>query len=290
MGAGQSSTQRTIENAASIVTESMISAVLKVNQKCVSESIASNMLDVRATGDSQATLKCVEAGNTPEACGNAFRATVDASNINMSASARLSSTCSIDMEMLQSVQNQMITDLTQKASGETDLLGESLKALASTISNLGKNTNDSTTVSNSTAIRNIIQNSVTMEVVQETIAKAIATNALSISATGVSAVRVSGVTLTAAAEVVLNALSKNESVQAAVVAMDNKVAQEAADKKKGVADLVDSFFGGVAGVIGSVGGLLQAAALPALLSACCGCCICVIFIMMRMNKKGGGGN
>lgn len=285
MGAGQSSTKRTVENAASIVAESLISAVLQVNQKCVSDSLAGNMLDVSATGDSAATLRCIELGNSPEMCGNAFRATVDASNISMTASARLSASCSIDMEMLQSIQSKMVNDLVQKATGETDLVGESLKALVSTISNLGKNTNDETTVSTSTVIRNIVQSSITMNVVQETVAKAIATNALRLTASGVSAVRVSGVTLSAAAEVVQNALSKNQSVQQAVAAMDNKVKQESLDKKKGLTDLVDSFFGGVAGVIGSLGGLLQAAMLPAILSVSCVCSVVILYFMMRSGKS-----
>lgn len=174
-----------------------------------------------------------------------------------------------------------------------DQFGAALNSLVNSMGTLGGDRNETTEVRNSTTIQNLVKTSITQEVIQETISTAIATNDLKVEANGAATVSVRGVTLSATAGVVLNALSQNVLVQDAVAQMESTVEQTASDEQKGLTDLVDSFFGGVAGVVGSLGGLLQAGALPSIILFCCICSVVLVFMMVKMGGKdgaaGGGG-
>lgn len=283
-----SSKSTTIRNALSAVQKALNESIVSVNNSCKAEATASNTLVNLAEGDARvetAVLRCLELGNTPEGCAK-LRTGATMKDVDMRATSSISAGCEIKQDMLADIQAQMKSNLEAQMKQMNDDFGKALNSMVKAF-NVAGSDDETTSITNEQAFSSEVVNKMTIQVVQEAVAKAAAMNDFTNSAKGLASSTVEGIVMDAQAAVLMNALAKSEALQKAAASMENEAKTNTDIQNKGLTDLTDSVFGGISGVISSATTAWGMAIGGAILIAFCACMV-LMFGMGGGSSRGSG--
>lgn len=241
-----------IRNALQAVQKSLNESIISLNSKCKAEGTTENVLMNVAKGNefnARTIEKCLDMGNSPLECRE-FMASAYMRNVTQQAMVQVAATCEISQSMVNDIQAQMSNNLTMQMKQMNDDFGKALNSLVSAFNVSGEN-DETTSITNEMAFVNEIVNRMTLEVMQEAVSTASATNRMTNSAEGLALVEAEGILMDATSAVLINALSKSESLSKAVASMQNEAKTEVTVQNKGLTDLADSVLGGISKVIGT---------------------------------------
>lgn len=286
----QSSRSVEISNALKAVQKSFNESLLKVNQKCKVDGEAGNTIRNIAEGDERverAVLLCLNLGNDPEKCKSVMTR-ADMNDVMMTANANVSSECEVDSDMINELQTEMINNLKSQAQQENDEVGRALNNFIDMYNVMGRS-DESSKIANTQDFYNEVVNSITLEVAQEAITNARAMNNIENIARGLSYATVNGIKMDAQVAVFMKALSKNKALSDTASKISTETDQDTKEQNKGLADVTDSFFGGVGGVVRSIGSAVSSASAGIAMIFIAIAIVALSACMVMTGGLGGGG-
>lgn len=266
MGLGQPrpSKQTVMENVVNFLTQSINQSVISLNQSCKTEANANNEIDIR--NESETVDKCVRDTIWGPFCAFLAPAT-GMKDIYLNATTSVAASCTLSSEMYQDVMQQVQAKIDQETTKTESVVTDAITELFK-----GPEGNSSDTQRNTSEFKSIVENSITLDVVQQMLVAAQAGNKITvINRTGT--VKLENIRLTAQAEVVLDALLENKTFQTNAQKLDADVAQSNTLERSWTSLGVS----GASGIFFSI----------VLLVGCCCCCVCLL-VMMAASASGGG--
>lgn len=205
---------------------------------------------------------------------------------NQKISSEVSASTEIDATMSETIQNDIAAELAAQAATQlenTSQLGSELSSLVS-----GETDQEIRNEINQlveTNIRNTIENINISETVTESVniqGGELNLQYYDCSETSAKLDFTQDITAKAAAQAVTRAVTESLAQNKVVAALAATVENEAKQSRGGVAELADSIFGGIAGILGASSEMIMFSVIAAV---CC-CCFLLIFLLSPAGQSG----
>ena len=234
------------------LSESFLNSVVSVKNSCHSTSSASNLVNITATGtaDNAAAVQgCLATagkyGFDPSKCAS-FVATNKVGTIKQTMKVNLTADCKLDSTDVQNLQNTMAQDLAQKNDETTDGVSTALHDLVNTFGGSSSNK------TYAQQVHDMVQQTFTTDVCNNTITNLTGNNILNIAAIGLAYQEVDGVNMTVESAALVSALTQSTTGTTALNNFTAKVAQDNSQQTKGLADIFSTLGSTVGGLFKSL--------------------------------------
>lgn len=225
-------TQSKSEQFTNSMSSAFFGAVVKINQECQAEAIASNNITLEANGslsasDKEVVMECVKQGRTPADCYGTKGNLNQIGTLKQESRSMVRAGCQVNSSQQSDIISQMTQDLVSKASDETVAFSGSDNEQTQNIK-----------------VEQKLATFLSTDIMNKAIAKAVAYNALNIKGqAGLAAANVNqdiSVYQNSDARAFADALSENENWQKIKTEMDTKVTQETKFKSSAMCSMVSS--------------------------------------------------
>ncbi|KAL3158940.1 hypothetical protein ABBQ32_011338 [Trebouxia sp. C0010 RCD-2024] len=200
---------------------------------------------------------------------------LEAYNIKQDASVKNIASCTIDSNMINSLQSQLTQQLDQKMNTSDDDVGSALKTLTTTFNTTKGN------VTNNTSSEALVNDTFNLSSVQSLVTTVAAGQSQIVNVANANDSSANGISQTLQITAMATLLSSNSVTAQAVTAVDNKTAQTTDASGRGLTDIVKDVGDTVGGAfkdVSSVGKVLIIGGVA---------CVCVIPIMIMALGKSG---
>lgn len=283
MGASNS---KSCNSACSLVSSVILNSAVKQNTTCKSTTTANQTQEVVIDG--KAYLDCVSnlasakgwtASDIKTLCAPLQAGNNTISGISQTAQLDITTTCKLDQAQTQQAQQDVMNAIDQSLKSSTDDAGQFLKSLGVA---LGGKANDS--VSLSTAIKNEMSNTMTVETTNTFINDYAVNQSQIVKITGASKSQIQNVSQTIAIKALADMVAKNSTMNSAVQKADNTVKSQTSASD----DILPALWASIQSLLTGWFGTIQNAYIA--VAVCVVCAFCMLFGCSAVFLMTGGQN
>lgn len=270
-----------LNNTATFCSDIVFNTVVSNKTTCgtTSTTTQDQQISVDNSGLAKALQVCY--ANNPgngQYCNALVAAPLTVDGATQGADITLSTTCSVDSSTTAAVQQNMAAQVENKINQTGDAVGEALKSL---VQNMQPGSKTSSTVVNSTTIRDAVNSSFNVSNINEMIQSYAQKQQQYISLKDVASGTFKNVSQNLKVQVMADLVAKNAQLASAVQAVQATANTDTTQQTKGLTDIVSSVTGFLKSAVGMYVGL-------GAIVVCALLCCCFLMVFLFSARPGTG--